>query len=52
MRLEYKPKWVKLYKSQAIKEDMLRLTSEYYFGGNTVPFTAAQVVDFLRSKYR
>jgi hypothetical protein len=51
MKLEYKPRWAKLYKNPDILDDMIRLTSEYYFGGNTVPFTAAQIVDLLRSKY-
>jgi hypothetical protein len=51
MKLEYKPRWAKLYKHPEISEDMIKLTSRYYFGGNTVPFTAAQIVDLLRSKY-
>lgn len=51
MRDEYKPKWAKLYNSEPILEDMIYITSEYYFGGNTVPFTAGQIVDLLRSKY-
>lgn len=51
MKLEYKPRWAKLYKNPEILDDMIKLTSEYYFGGNTVPFTAGQIVDLLRSKY-
>jgi len=51
MKMEYKPKWAKLYNSEEILDDMIHLTAEYYFGGNTVPFTAAQIVDLLKSKY-
>jgi len=51
MKMEYKPKWAKLYNSDQLLDDMIKLTGEYYFGGNTVPFTAAQIVDLLRSKY-
>lgn len=51
MKMEYKPKWARLYSSDEIIKDMIHLTGKYYFGGNTVPFTAAQIIDFLRSKY-
>lgn len=52
MKLEYKPKWAKLYNSEQILDDMIKLTGEYYFGGNTVQFTAGQIVDLLKSKYK
>lgn len=52
MKLEYKPKWAKLYNSEQILDDMIRLTGEYYLGGNTVSFTAGQIVDLLKSKYK
>ena len=52
MKAEYKPKWSKLYNSQDILDEMIMLTGEYYLGGNTVPFTAGQIVDLLKSKYR
>lgn len=52
MKMEYKPKWARMYKSVNIIDDMIKLTAEYYFGGNTIPFTAAQIVDLLSSKYR
>lgn len=48
---EYKPKWYKLYNRDDLLDDMIYLTGEYYLGGNTVPFTAGQIVDLLRSKY-
>lgn len=51
MRNEYKPKWARLYNSHKLMNDMILLTGEYYFGGNTVPFTAGQIVDLLKSKY-
>lgn len=51
MKDEYKPKWAKIYNSHELLNDMIYLTGEYYFGGNSVPFTAGQIVDLLRSKY-
>jgi len=51
MRMEYKPRWSRLYNSEDLLDDMILLTGEYYFGGNSVPFTAGQIVDLLRSKY-
>lgn len=52
MKDEYKPKWAKLYNSEELLDGMIHLTGEYYFGGNTVPFTAGQIVDLLKSKYK
>lgn len=51
MKKEYKPKWYKLYNSEELLDSMIQLTSEYYFGGNTVPNTAGDIVDLLKSKY-
>jgi hypothetical protein len=51
MNKEYRPKWARLYNSDKLLDDMIKLTGEYYFGGNTVPFTAGQIVDLLKSKY-
>jgi hypothetical protein len=51
MRAEYKPKWARIYNSEEILDDMILLTSQYYFGGNSVPMTAGQIVDLLKSKY-
>ena len=51
MKQEYKPRYAKLYNSDMILDDMIMLTGEYYFGGNTVPFTAGQIVDLLKSKF-
>jgi len=51
MQAEYRPKWARLYNSEKLLDDMIHLTSEYYFGGNSVPFTAGQIVDLLKSKY-
>jgi hypothetical protein len=52
MKKEYKPRWAKLYNSEELLMDMISLTGEYYFGGNTIPFTAGQIVDLLKSKYK
>lgn len=51
MQAEYKPKWAKIYNSEKLLDDMIYLTGQYYFGGNSVPMTAGQIVDLLKSKY-
>ena len=51
IKAEYKPRFYKLYNREDIVDDMIRLTNEYYWGGNTVQNTAGDVVDLLRSKY-
>tara|TARA_B100001778_G_scaffold208221_1_gene172227 strand:- start:631 stop:873 length:243 start_codon:yes stop_codon:yes gene_type:complete len=49
--MEYKDAYYDIYNSVKITREVRRLTTEYYFGGNTVPFTAGQIVDYARSKY-
>lgn len=49
---EYKPKFARLYADSDISDKIVMLVYEYYWGGNTVPFTAGQIVDLLRSKYK
>ena len=51
MKSEYKPKWSKLYQREDIKNIMKGLTSEYYWGGNSIPNTTGDIVDLLKSKY-
>lgn len=51
IKAEYKPRFYKLYNREDIVDDMIHLTNEYYWGGNTVQNTAGDVVDLLRSKY-
>jgi hypothetical protein len=51
IEMEYKPRYVKLFIDSDISEKLVDLTTQYYWGGNTVPFTAAQIVDLLKSKY-
>lgn len=51
MQAEYKPKWARIYNSEELLDDMIYLTSQYYFGGNSVPMTTGQIVDLLKSKY-
>lgn len=51
IKAEYKPRYYKLYNRADIVNDMIRLTNEYYWGGNTVPNTAGDIVDLLKSKY-
>lgn len=51
MKNEYKPKYYRFYNDPVVIDDMIKLTSSYYFGGNTVPYTAGDIVDYMRSKY-
>lgn len=48
---EYKPKYARLYANSDIAERLADLVTQYYWGGNSVPFTAGQIVDLLKSKY-
>ena len=41
-----------IYNSVKATKDANKLCVEYYLGGNTVPFTAGQIVDYARSKYK
>jgi hypothetical protein len=49
--MEYKNAYYDIYNNVKITREVRKLTTEYYFGGNTVPFTAGQIVDYARSKY-
>jgi hypothetical protein len=50
MKMEYKPKWARLYNSEKLLDDMIKLTGQYYLGGNTVSNTAGDIVSFLKKK--
>lgn len=49
---EYKPKYRRIFADSDISEGIANLVSQYYWGGNTVPFVAGQVVDLIKSKYK
>ena len=49
--LEYRTIYNVIYTDINISKEVKRLSIDYYFGGNTVPFTAGQVVDYVKSKY-
>lgn len=49
---EYKPKCAKLFADSDISPQIYDLCSQYYWGGNSVPFTAGQIADLLKSKYK
>tara|TARA_B100002019_G_scaffold126423_1_gene108877 strand:+ start:4706 stop:4963 length:258 start_codon:yes stop_codon:yes gene_type:complete len=48
---EYKPRIAKLFTNSPISDKVENLVYQYFWGGNTVQFTAGQVADLLRSKY-
>lgn len=50
--MEYRGVYNDIYSSVKINRDVRKLSTEYYFGGNTVPFTAGQIVDYVKSKYK
>ena len=49
--MEYRGVYNDIFNSVKITREVREITTEYYLGGNTVPFTAGQIVDFVRSKY-
>lgn len=49
---EYHPKIGFLFSDSPISDKIVDLTREYYWGGNTVPNTAGDIADLLRSKYK
>lgn len=51
INMEYKPKYAKLFANSTISGKIVDLVTQYYWGGNTVPYTAFQIVDLLKSKY-
>ncbi len=50
--MEYRSAYNHIYSNINITRDARKLCTEYYLGGNTVPFTAGQIVDYARSKYK
>ena len=50
--MEYRLAYNHIYSNIEITRDARKLCAEYYLGGNTVPFTAGQIVDYARSKYK
>ncbi len=50
--IEYNLVYNKIYSDMQITKEVRTLMSEYYWGGNNIPFTAGQIVDYVRSKYK
>lgn len=50
--MEYKPKYARIVANSDISSRIENLISEYYWGGNAVPFVAGQVVDLIKSKFK
>ena len=51
IQMEYSLKIERLFTNSPISGDIVDLVNEYFWGGNTVQFTAGQIADLLRSKY-
>lgn len=49
--MEYKPKYAKVFADSSFSEQLCDLTNQYFWGGNTVQFTAGQIIDLIKSKY-
>lgn len=52
INMEYKPKYSRIFADSDISEKLTDLVTQYYWGGNTVPFVAGQIVDLIQSKYK
>jgi len=50
--MEYRSAYNHIYSNIKITNDAKKICTQYYLGGNTVPFTAGQLVDYARSKYK
>lgn len=50
MKMEYKPKWAKLYNAEDTLDEMIQITGHYYLGGNNVVDTAGDIVALLKRK--
>ena len=51
IKKEYKSRYYRFYNDPVVIDEMIRLTANYYWGGNSVPSTAGDIVDYMRSKY-
>lgn len=51
MKREYKKQYYRFYTDPSFVFEMNELTSAYYWGGNSVPNTAGDIVDYIKSKY-
>lgn len=51
IQMEYNPKIGRLFTNSPISGDIVDLVNKYFWGGNTVQFTAGHIADLLRSKY-
>lgn len=45
---EYHPKWFRHYTNEELIVSVMESVKLYYFGGNTVPFVAGQIVESLK----
>jgi len=50
--IEYNQTYHHIYSNLALQKEVKKLMSKYYWGGNNIPFTAGQIVDYVRSKYK
>lgn len=48
---EYQPRISYLFDRSEISDNIVELISQYFWGGNTVQYTAGQVADLIKSKY-
>ncbi len=49
---EYKPRYAKIYADSSFSAKIADLVAQYYWGGNSVPFVAGQIIDLIKSKYK
>lgn len=50
--MEYKPKYARLFADSEDSLKIVDLVNSYFWGGNTAQFTAGQIVDLMKSKYK
>jgi|694.fasta_scaffold15669_32 hypothetical protein len=52
INMEYKPKYAKIFADSEDSTRIVDLVNTYFWGGNTIQFTAGQIVDLIKSKYK
>ncbi len=50
--MEYNPRYSKILADSDISEMLVDFITRYYWGGNTVQFTAGQTIDLIKIKYK
>jgi len=51
IKTEYNSRWFRYYNNKELFASIIESIKLYYFGGNTVPFAAGQIIESLKKIY-